>query len=126
MLPSLHLAGSSAWKWLQFPRAQQRIWNTALASSLPLGLSPTKVAPQSKSSKVPYVPTKAVAILGVEAGAVDEVDTAANHVSCGECGTIGLTSPRGAEGMPIISMVTVGMFIPTCGRREQSQLSRGT
>lgn len=56
---------------------------------------------------------KAVAILGVEAGAVDEVDTAANHISCGKCGTIWLASPRGAEGMPIITMVTIGMFIPT-------------
>lgn len=67
-----------------------------------------------------------MAILGVEAGAVDEVDTAANHVSCGECGTIGLASPGGTEGMPIIAMVTIGMFIPTCEGREQPQLSRGT
>lgn len=94
--------------------------------SLPLGLSLTKVAPQGKHSKVPYVPTKAVTILSVEAGAVDEVHAAANHISRGECGTIGLASTGGAEGMPIISMVTIGMFIPTCGRREQPQLSRGT
>ena len=81
-------------------------------------LSSTKVAPQGRPSQVPYVPTKAMAILGVEASAVDEVDTAANHVSCSECGTIGLASPRGAEGMPIITMVTIGMFIPTCGGKE--------
>lgn len=81
-------------------------------------LSPTKVVPQGRPSKVPYVPTKAVAILGVEASAIDEVDAAANHVSCSECGTIGLASPRGAEGMPIITMVTIGMFIPTCGGKE--------
>lgn len=86
--------------------------------SLPLGLSSTKVALRDRPSKVPYAPTKAVAILGVEAGAVDEVDAAANHVSCGECGTIGLASPRGAEGMPIIAMVTIGMFIPTCGKES--------
>lgn len=126
MQPSLHFAGSRAWKWLQFPRVQQRICNTALASKLVLGPLTNQNGSSDQTFKFPYVPTKAVAILGVEAGAVDEVDTAANHVSCGECGTIGLTSSGGAEGMPIISMVTVGMFIPTCGRREQSQLSRGT
>lgn len=59
-----------------------------------------------------------MAILGVEAGAVDEVDAAANYVSCGESGTIGLASPGGAEGMPIIAMVTIGMFIPTCGGKR--------
>lgn len=32
---------------------------------------------------------------GVEASAADEVDTAANHVSCSECGTVGVgQSPR--------------------------------
>lgn len=72
----------------------------------------------SDPPRSPCVPTKAVAILGVEAGAIDEVDAAANHISCGECRTIGLASPRGAEGMPIITMVTIGMFIPTCGGKE--------
>lgn len=94
----------TAWLWLQ-----------NLASS-------TKVAPQGRPSQVPHVPTKAVAILGVEASAVDEVDAAPNHISCSECGTIGLASPRGAEGMPIITMVTIGMFIPTCGGKESKSL----
>jgi hypothetical protein len=87
-----------------------------------MNLSPTKVALKDRPTKVSYAPTKTVAILGVEAGAIDEVDTAADHVSCGECGTIGLASPRGAEGMPIIAMVSIGMFVPTCGEREQQQL----
>ena len=82
------------------------------------------MAPQGRHSQVPYVPTKAVAILGVEASAVDEVDAAPNHISCRECGTIGLASPRGAEGMPIITMVTIGMFIPTCGGKESKSLGK--
>lgn len=61
-----------------------------------------------------------MAILGVEAGAIDEVDTAADHIPCGECGTVGLTRSRGAEGMPIIAMVTIGMFVPTCGEESSN------
>lgn len=59
-----------------------------------------------------------MAILGVEAGAIDEVDTTADHIPCGECGTIRLACPRGAEGMPIIAMVTIGMLVPTCGEES--------
>lgn len=59
-----------------------------------------------------------MAILGVEAGAIDEIDTTANHISCGERGTIGLPSPRGTERVPIITMVTIGMLVPTCGGKE--------
>lgn len=84
-----------------------------------LSFSATKVAPRARPFKVSYAPTKAVAILGVEAGAIDEVDTTADHIPCGECGTIRLACPRGAEGMPIIAMVTIGMFVPTCGERER-------
>lgn len=65
-----------------------------------------------------HAPTKAVAILGVEAGTIDEVDTTADHIPCGECGTIRLACPGGAEGMPIIAMVTIGMFVPTCGEES--------
>lgn len=83
-----------------------------------MSLSLTKAAPQERSSQVPYVPTKAVAIFCVETGAIDEVHTAANHISRGECGTIGLASPRRAEGMPIITMVTIGMLVPTCGGKR--------
>lgn len=116
LLPSIHLKGLQCLEMVRYPRAQQR---RHCLEHLPLSLSPTKVAPQSRASKVPHAHTKAVAILGVEAGAIDEVDAAADHISCGECGTIGLASPRGAEGMPIVTMVTIGMFVPTCGGREQ-------
>lgn len=86
---------------------------------LPLSFSSTRVVPRARPSKVSYLPTKAVAILGVEAGAIDEVDATANHISRGKCGTIRLASPRGTEGMSIITMVTIGMFVPTCWGREQ-------
>lgn len=78
------------------------------------------MALQARPFKVSHAPTKAVAILGVEAGAIDEVDTTADHITCGECGTIRLARPRGAEGMPIIAMVTIGMFVPTCGEESSN------
>lgn len=87
-----------------------------------MSFSSITVAPQARPSKVSYAPTKAVAILGVEAGAIDEVDTTADHIPCGECGTIGLACPRGAEGMSIIAMVTIGMFVPTCGEESSNSL----
>lgn len=59
-----------------------------------------------------------MAIFCVEAGVVDEVDTAANHIPSGERGAVGLPCPRGTEGVPIISMVPIRMFIPSCKRQK--------
>ena len=58
-----------------------------------MSFSSITVAPQARPSKVSYAPTKAVAILGVEAAAIDEVDTTPDHIPCGECGTIWLACP---------------------------------
>lgn len=51
--------------------------------------------------------TEAVAILCVEAGVVDEVNTAANHVACRKRGSIGLPGARRAEGVAVVAVVTV-------------------
>jgi len=51
--------------------------------------------------------TKTVAILCVETGIVDEVHTAANHIACCKCGTIGLSSARRAEGVAVVAMVAI-------------------
>lgn len=97
-------------------RAVQRLRNTRPALEL-LGNQSGSVDKPFAGS---YVPTKAVAILGVEAGAINEVDTTADHIPCGERGTIRLACPRGAEGMPIIAMVTIGMFVPTCEKESSN------
>lgn len=54
-----------------------------------------------------------MAVLGVKAGVVDEVDTAANHVARRERGSVRLASARGAEGVAVVSVVTVRVFVPT-------------
>lgn len=57
--------------------------------------------------------TQTVAVLGVEAGVVDEVDAAANHVARCECGSVWLTGAGGAEGVAVISVVTIRVLVPT-------------
>lgn len=55
-----------------------------------------------------------MAILCVEAGVVDEVNTAANHIACCKRGSIRLPGARRAEGVAVISMVTIRVLVPTC------------
>jgi len=57
-------------------------------------------------------PTEAVSVLGVEAGVVDEVDAAANHVARGEGGPVWLAGAGGAEGVAIVAVVTVRVLVP--------------
>jgi hypothetical protein len=54
-----------------------------------------------------------VAILCVETGVVDEVDAAANHVTCRERGAVGLPRAGGAERVAVVSVVTIRVFVPT-------------
>lgn len=61
-----------------------------------------------------------MAIFCVEAGVVDQVDTATNHISSCEGRAVGLSCARGAEGVPIVTVVPIRMFIPSCRKtREQ-------
>ncbi len=57
--------------------------------------------------------TQIYAIFGVETSIVDEINTATNHISRCKCRAIWLTSSRGAEGMTVITVVTIGMLVPT-------------
>lgn len=57
--------------------------------------------------------TQAVAILCVEACVVDEVDTAANHIACCKRGSVRLPRARRAEGVAVVSVVTIRVFVPT-------------
>lgn len=59
------------------------------------------------------LPTQAVAVLGVKAGVVDEVDAAANHVTRRERGSVRLAGAGGAEGVAVIAVVTVRVLVPT-------------
>lgn len=54
-----------------------------------------------------------MAILCVEAGVVDEVNTAANHVACCKRGSVRLPDAGGAEGVAVISVITVRVLVPT-------------
>ena len=52
-------------------------------------------------------------VLGVEAGSVDEVDAAADDVVGREGGPIRLAGAGAAETVPVVSVVAVGVFVPT-------------
>ena len=56
---------------------------------------------------------KVVSVFGIEASIVDEIDATSDDVSGGESGTVRLTSAGGAEGVTIIAMVTVRVFVPS-------------
>ena len=58
--------------------------------------------------------TKVDAIFGVEACVVDEVDTAADHITSGERRAIGNARVGGTESVSIISMIAVGVLVPSC------------
>lgn len=58
-----------------------------------------------------------MAVFCVEAGIVDQVDTAADDIPSGEGGAVGLPCPRGTEGVPIVTVVPIGMFIPSWKRQ---------
>lgn len=66
-----------------------------------------------------------MAIFCVEAGIVDEVDTATDDISSCECRAIGLSCPRGTEGMPIITVVPVRMFIPSWRKTKEEVNNEG-
>lgn len=57
--------------------------------------------------------TEAVAVLCVEAGVVDEIYAAANHIACCKRRSIGLPSARRAEGMAIVSVIAIRVLVPT-------------
>ena len=48
-----------------------------------------------------------VSVLGVEAGAVDEVNAAADDVSRGESRAVGLARARRAKGVAVVAVITV-------------------
>ena len=54
-----------------------------------------------------------MAILGVEARAVNEVDPAADDVIGSEGGTVRLPGTRAAEAMSVVAVVAVGVLVPT-------------
>lgn len=58
-----------------------------------------------------------VSVLRVEAGIVDEVDAAADHVARGKGGPVRLPRARRAERVPVVAVVTVRVLVPTCARR---------
>ena len=51
-------------------------------------------------------------ILGVEAGTVDEIESAAHGVSSGECGAVWLAGAGAAEAVTIISVISVTLLVP--------------
>lgn len=55
-----------------------------------------------------------MAVLGVEADVVDEIDTAANHVARRERRPIRLARSRRAERVAVVSVVAVRLLVPTC------------
>lgn len=57
-------------------------------------------------------------IFGVEVGVVDEVDVVVNYIFCSESGIIGLVSFWRVEGMFIIIVVIIGMFVLICEGRD--------
>ena len=65
-------------------------------------------------------------ILCVEAGAINEVEPAPNDISCGEGGTVGLTSAGAAEAVTIVSMVSVALFVPAWQPVHVDPLGRQT
>lgn len=63
-----------------------------------------------------------VSVLGVEAGIVDEVDAATDHVPRGEGGPVRLPRARRAERVPVVAVVAVRVLVPTCARRSTISL----
>ena len=53
------------------------------------------------------------AVLGVEAGPVYEIESAAHGVPGGECGPVWLTSAGAAEAVTIVSVISVTLFVPS-------------
>ena len=51
-------------------------------------------------------------ILGVEAGPIDEIESAAHGVSSGECGAVWLAGAGAAEAVTIISVISVTLLVP--------------
>lgn len=54
-----------------------------------------------------------MSVLCVEAGVVDEVDAAANHIASREGGPVRLPGAGRAEGVAVVSVVTIRVLIPT-------------
>ena len=48
-----------------------------------------------------------VSVFGVEASVVYEIDAASDDVPGGESGTVWLAGAGGAEGMSVVTMVTI-------------------
>lgn len=55
-----------------------------------------------------------VSVLGVEAGIIDEVDAATDHVTRGKGGPVRLPRARRTERVPVVAVVTVRVLVPTC------------
>lgn len=66
-----------------------------------------------------------MAVFRVEAGIVDEVDTAADHISGGERRAVRLSCPRRTEGVPIITVVPIRVLIPACERQDRRTGQQG-
>ena len=66
------------------------------------------------------------AVLGVEAGPVYEIESAAHGVSGGECGPVWLTSAGAAEAVTIVSVISVTLFIPSGKSVHVHSLGRET
>ena len=67
--------------------------------------------------------TQVDTILGVEAGVVYQVDAAPYHIPCGKRGAVWLASPRGTERVTVITMVTIGLLVPTCNNNKRMSLT---
>ena len=53
------------------------------------------------------------AVLGVEAGPVNEIEGAAHSVPSGEGRPVWLTGARATEAMTIVTVISVTLFVPT-------------
>ena len=53
------------------------------------------------------------AVLGVEAGPVYEIESAAHGVPGGECWPVWLTSAGAAEAVTVVSVISVTLFVPS-------------
>jgi len=62
--------------------------------------------------QVPEGNAQIIAVLGVEARVVDEVQAAADHVPCGESGSVVLACARAAERVSVVAMIAVGVLVP--------------
>lgn len=63
--------------------------------------------------QIPEGDAQVVAVLGVEARVLDEVHAAADDVARREGRPVRLSRARGAEGVAVVPMVAIRVFVPS-------------